>query len=186
MDDLATVALWISGVSLLVAASSLSWQIFNALRVDRARLTVAVESRVLVRKPGYPAEDVVFVQATNAGKRATYLTGLWLGLGRSRWPIWKRLLPKSLRGEFLSGTLVPGHLNQELGTSIPVRLEAGDLAIAVYERQLVERRLKEFGSESVWGFALSSTSVVRGRSKPLDEAQQARSAAQADAMIPES
>jgi hypothetical protein len=81
---------------------------------------------------------------------------------------------------------VPGHLNQELGTSIPSRLEPGGLAIAVYERELVERRLKEFGSDRVWGFALSSTSVVRGKSKPLDEAQLARSAAQADAMIPES
>lgn len=184
MTDAATVALWISGISLLVAASSLSWQIFNALRVDRARLTVAVESRVLVRKPGDEPEDVVFVQATNIGKRATYLTGLWLGLGQSKWPIWKKLLPESWRGEFHSGTLVPGHLNQQLGTSIPSRLESGDLAIAIYEREMVENRLREFGSDRVWGFALSSTSVVRGGSKPLDEAQLARSAAQADAMIP--
>lgn len=111
MTDVATVALWISGISLLVAASSLSWQIFNALRVDRARLTVAVESRVLVRKPSAEPEDVVFVQATNIGKRPTYLTGLWLGLGQSKWPIWKRLLPKSWRGEFHSGTPWPNRMS---------------------------------------------------------------------------
>ena len=183
MNDLATVALWISGISLLVAASSLSWQMWNALRVDRARLQVTVESRVLIRRPGAQPEDVVFVQATNVGKRATYLTGLWLGLGQSKWPTWKRLLPESRRGKFQSGTLVPSHLNQQLGTQIPLRLDTGDFAIAVYERELVEKRLEEFGSERVWGFALSSTSIVRGRSKPLDEAQQGRSAAQADAMI---
>lgn len=183
VTDEVLVALWISGVSLLVAGASLSWQIYNALRVDRARLEVTVESRVMAWGPGVPPQDVVFVQAINTGKRATFLTGLWLGLGQSKWPPWKRVLPERWRGEFHSGVLVPGTLNVQHGTSIPSRLEPGDLAIALYERDLVMRRLEEQSLRTVWGFALASTSTVRGRARPLDDSQLEKASHQVGSMI---
>lgn len=152
-------ALLISFVSLALALFALSWQMYEAFRVDRARIVLEAEEKVQVREHREPV-DVLRVSATNLGKRPTTINALWLGLGHieHRWP-WK---------------LVPGRFRpapkwdlcgQPIGymgacDTIPCKLEPGDQINVLYTRETVEERLRETGFDMFFVQAFATTDEV--------------------------
>jgi hypothetical protein len=70
----------LAGAGFFIAVISLSWQLWYAVRIDRARLKVRTAS-MQVFSQGTPPLDVVAMTVTNAGRRATALQSVHLTLG---------------------------------------------------------------------------------------------------------
>lgn len=104
--------------ALVVAALSLSWQLYFALRVDRPVLRVKVAEMEIV-----PAGiEVVAITVINFGRRATVLQTAHLALGKPR-RVRDRVWPQSLRKPY--GLLPFAHTDlPEFNTAeFPRRLE---------------------------------------------------------------
>lgn len=91
----ADYALVISLGSLVAALMALGFQLWTAVRLDRATLRVRVSALGLVR-PGFPVVSVIAVTVVNRGKRPTKLASLWLMFCRNRWSH-RQLIPRRFR-----------------------------------------------------------------------------------------
>lgn len=157
-EQLALASFWIAGASAIVAGVALGWQVFTALRVDRAHLRVDVANLSIW---GDAPEECVFVTATNTGRRPTRLLSLHLALGR-RWRI-ARLLPRALRPKT---SLVINSDKLEYCTSLPVMLDVGQDATLCLSESLVRQAMARGGKKSIYGMAGASTVGVTV-SRPL-------------------
>lgn len=150
----------LAGAGFVIAVISLSWQLWYAVRIDRARLKVRTASMQVISQ-GTPPLDVVAMTVTNAGRRATVLQSVHLTLGRhtmpdrlwparfrpSRWRRTKALMP------FASSDLP--ELNQT--AVLPRRLEPGDEVTTYVQTRHVREALRHVGTDRVHAFASSST-----------------------------
>jgi hypothetical protein len=162
----------LAGAGFILALTSLAWQFWYAVRIDRPRLRVKTKDMQIVGQ-GTPPFDVIAMTVTNVGRRATVLQTVHPTLGRHTfcdrvWPAGAR--PKPLRGTkrilpFASGELA--QLND--AALLPKRLEPGD-EVTVYVRTThVRQALHEAHMTRVHALASASTAGSRAsRSIRLD------------------
>jgi hypothetical protein len=143
-----------------LAVVSLTWQLWYAVRIDRARLKVRTREMQIFGQDMAPL-DVVTMTVTNTGRRATVLQSVHLTLGTFTlldrlWPA--RWRPKRLRGTksimpFASSELP--QLNAE--AVLPRRVEAGDEVTTYVLARHVRQALHDAHEDRVHAFASSST-----------------------------
>ena len=118
-----------AGAGFVIAVISLSWQLWYAVRIDRARLKVRTASMQVVSQ-GTPPLDVVAMTVTNAGRRATVLQSVHLTLGRHTMPdrLWPaRFRPRRWRRTKALMPFASSELPELNQTAVlPGRLEPGD------------------------------------------------------------
>jgi hypothetical protein len=156
---------------LLLASLSLFWQLWYALRVDRAALRVRL-SDIQVFEEGRDPLNVLVTTVTNVGRRATVLQSAHLTLGRRGlldrvwrferrpkwWPGAKTIMPNIASA--LPQLNALGHL--------PQRLEPGDEVNIYASRSLVEDALQRASVKFVHVVANASTARQRAsRSIPV-------------------
>lgn len=168
------IALIISVVALLGALTSLFWQVWVPLRVDRPRFRLRLHPDLVLAGGGYQ-RTVVAVTVTNDGKRPTYLTSLWLGLGKPTYPLYQRVLPPRFRPPFQKAVMIPDYTDPFLAphlTQIPCRLDVGETAQVFYDRGTVQERLAESEFSTIFGTAGASTARARTHPLELTESQE--------------
>lgn len=140
-------ALIISGFAAGIALAGFIFQIVR-WRSEGPRLKVTVRTSVLPAPAESDAHEIVTVNLVNRGRGAITVFWVLLAYGylppdstrlrQWRWR-WARLLRLPIPGQ--GGVLIapPGHRFERLSSEFPKRLEAGDVATMVYERDLVQR-----------------------------------------------
>lgn len=155
----ADYALLIALGSLAASLLALGFQLWSALRLDRATIKVTVGTWGVVQA-GTPAIGLVLVTAVNQGKRPTKLTSLWLNFSNGRW-MHRKFIPKRWRRNVALMMLapIPGLHQPEL----PQVLDVGGEVSVYYLSEMVKKRLDE-GS---WThcFATAGASTASGVSK---------------------
>lgn len=162
----------IAAAGFALAALSLGWQLWYAVRIDRARLGVRVASMIIFSH-GTASLPVITSTVTNTGRRATVLQSAHITLGRHGladrlWPAQYR--PKAWRGTksilpFASTDLPLLNSN----TVLPKRLEPGDEVTTYVRREHVEKALRIQGVDRLHVVASASTARTRAsRSIRLD------------------
>ena len=152
-------ALLISLASLGVALMALGFQLWNALRLDRASLKVTLAAMDIV-EAGSPAVSVIAVTVVNSGKRPTKLTSLWLTFRRDRWSH-RKLVPRRWRQHVALMTLteIPGVPEPQL----PQVLDVGAEVTVLYPTGVVRQKADEGGWRYCVGAAEASTATRQTR-----------------------
>jgi hypothetical protein len=156
-------ALLISLASLTASFGSLSWQLYSALRVDTARLDVKIEAMSIVGG-GQRAIPVIVISATNAGKRPTSLTNLWLQFGR---PFRRRhrLIPRRWRR--MGALMLHDPASPVPPPTFPCRLDVGEMVSVHYRSEFVRQGLEKQPERLRWLFASAAASTTHGYSRRL-------------------
>lgn len=150
----------LAGAGFAIAAISLSWQLWFAVRVDRARLKARAREMQIYAQ-GTPPLDVLAMTVTNTGRRATVLQSVHLTLGRHTlldrlWPA--HIRPKRWRG---TKTILPFASNElpqlNASAALPRRLEPGDEVTVYLQTRHVRQALHDAGMDRAHAFASSST-----------------------------
>ena len=161
-------AVWLSIVSLLIAALALLWNILNATVLDKARLEVRVEFSTMVGGIQGTELRIVTLTAVNIGRRPVRLSNLMLVLGTPP-SNWRQLLPRKWRtiGRPELALMNPGGDTYlvSLQTSLPIMLSPGEAAYVYdYERDPVITGARDHGYDSAyavaWGSTTSNTSAA--------------------------
>ena len=161
--DRADFAVIIACTSAVAAVASLSWQIYHALRVDRAKVTVTVAMNMGLFNPA-TGENMraVIVNATNDGKRATEISFLALTLV-PRTP-WYRRLTRRQRGKVQASLLLPGFDDPLLQQGqIPKVLDVGGSTHVVYRRDHVDTLIKQEKAVRIYGTANVSAGATTSK-----------------------
>lgn len=150
----------LAGAGFALAVISLSWQLWYAVRIDRARLRARARDMQIFAQ-GLPPLDVVAMTVTNTVRRATVLQSIHLTLGRHT--LLDRLWPASMRPKRLRGTksILP-FASSELpqlnaAATLPQRLEPGDEVTTYVQTRHVRQALHETRGGRVHASASSST-----------------------------
>jgi hypothetical protein len=143
---------------------------YESLRVDRTRIVLDAEEKVVVQNES-EVIDVLRVSATNLGKRPSVVNALWLGLGSQRHAWYWNLVPR--RGRPSPQFEVCGQPIQYAGAcdTIPCKLESGDQINVMYLRSTVEARLQDSGFETTFVKAFTTTDELTSRSRRLQPAR---------------
>lgn len=150
----------LAGAGFALAVISLSWQLWYAVRIDRARLKVRAREMQIFGQ-GMAPIDVVAMTVTNTGRRATVLQSVHLtlgthGLSDRLWPA--RLRPARLRGTKSIMPFASSELPQLNEAAIlPKRLEPGDEVTTYVQARHVRQALHDCHEDRVHAFASSST-----------------------------
>jgi hypothetical protein len=156
----ADYAIIISLGSLVASLMALGFQLWNALRLDRATLKVTVASMVMVGVG--VSESVVTVTVVNQGKRPTNLSSLWLTFQRSRFSH-RRFIPRRWRADV--GVMLWDEFLNAVQPRLPMTLDVGGEVSVQYRTSVVLRR----ASADEWRFCtgVAGASTARGRSSPM-------------------
>jgi hypothetical protein len=150
----------LAGAGFALAVVSLSWQLWYAVRIDRARLKVRTREMQIFGQ-GMAPLDVVAMTVTNTGRRATVLQSVHLTLGTYTlldrlWP--SRLRPTRLRGTKSIMPFASSELPQlNAAAVLPKRLEPGDEVTTYLQARHVRQALHDVRRDRVHAFASSST-----------------------------
>ncbi|WP_156391217.1 MULTISPECIES: hypothetical protein [unclassified Nocardioides] len=150
----------LAGAGFALAAISLSWQLWFAVRVDRARLKVRARE-MQIYSQGTPPLDVVAMTVTNAGRRATVLQSVHLTLGKHTMldRLWSaRIRPKRWRGTKSILPFASNELSQlNAAAALPKRLEPGDEVTVYLQTGHVRQALHDARMNRFHALASSST-----------------------------
>jgi hypothetical protein len=142
--------------ALVVSSLTLSWQLYYAVRVDRAALRVKVIEGMNLADGG----RVVAITVTNVGRRATVLQNAHPVLGKPRHV--RDRLPRRLRGKSKGILLLlPEREYLETSTKFPARLDVGDEANVYVRRDYIHAALHNNGE--TWFHVRASASSARRR-----------------------
>ena len=140
----------LAGAGFFLAVISLSWQLWYAVRIDRARLKVRTAS-MQVFSQVTPPLDVVAMTVTNAGRRATVLQSVHLTLGRHTMPdrLWPaRFRPRRWRRTKALMPFASSELPELNQTAVlPRRLEPGDEVTTYVQTRHVREALHHVGTD---------------------------------------
>lgn len=154
----AEYALVVSMGALVTSVTALGFQLWQALRLDRASLRVEVAAMVLIG--GGESLRVVQVTVVNHGKRPTSLTSMWLVTTAGRWSH-RRWWPKPLRRNVGLVVTTPHPLLPQ--PTIPGPLEVGGQVDLYYVISLLEEGIREHKVRYFHGRATASTASGRSR-----------------------
>ncbi len=155
----ADLAVLISLGSFFTALTALGFQLWNALRIDRAALKVTVVASIIFGG-GMANEPVIAVKVVNQGKRPTMLTSIWLVLSRGRWSH-RRVWPKPWRRN--AGLLMPERIPGVDDPVLPQVLDVGGEVTLFYRQPTVKARGEEAGYHWCHGTAGGSTASGQSR-----------------------
>jgi len=151
-DPFAIAAFWIAVASFALALFSVGWQVYAALRVDRAVIRVELLAMQIIPS----GREVYLVTVTNAGRRPTELTSIHLAFG----PPWNQWLDKHTPRRWRRKHSVMVTTTPDLAvmsTTLPRSLDVGATASVSWSRQRVEQAAAAAGFTRIHGRATAST-----------------------------
>lgn len=152
------IAILISLGSLSASLLALGFQLWNALRIDRASLKVTMTA-VGMYGAGVGGVQVVSLRVVNQGKRPTKLNSLWLQMSRGRWSH-RRWWPKPFRRDI--GMMLHDVIMGVPPLELPMTLDVGGEAQVFYRQSVVKKGAAEGGYK--YCSATAGASTAHGRS----------------------